>query len=77
MRTTTLFREECEHSAWNLFVDVVASDSPGTLVDSFLEDEELARTALSCHLSLDFFCQEVHAAWQSKDCQKVANDVLK
>ena len=25
------------------------------LVESFLEDEELARTALSCHLPLDLF----------------------
>ena len=62
-KTTTLLSEEGEHSAWNLSLDAVAPDSPGTLVESFPEDEELARTALSCHHSLDFFCQEVHAAW--------------
>ena len=28
-------------------------------VDSFLEDEGLARTALSCHLSVNLLCQEM------------------
>ena len=32
---------------------------PGMLVESFLEDEELARTALSCQVSLDLFCHEM------------------
>ena len=47
------------------------------LVESFLEDEELARTALSCHLSMDVLCQEMQAARQSDDCWKVGNDGLK
>ena len=47
------------------------------LVDSFLEDEELTRTALSCHLSMDLLCQEMRAAWKSWACRKVGNKMLK
>ena len=57
--------EEGEHNALNLFLDVVAQSSSGMLVGSFLEDEELARTALNCHQSLDLLCQEMSDAWQS------------
>ena len=45
--------EEDEHHASNLFSDAVAQDSPDMLVGSFLEDEGLARTALSCLLSMN------------------------
>ena len=38
--------EEDEHSAWDFFREVVGQSS-GMLVVSFIEDEELARTALS------------------------------
>ena len=69
--------EEVEHNVLNLFVDVVEQSSSGTQVESFLEDEELARTALSCHLSMDLLCQEMLDAWLSEDCRKVGNDVLK
>ena len=48
--------EEVEHDAWNLFVDNVGQSRSGMLVVSFLEDEELARTALSCHLAMDILC---------------------
>ena len=58
---TTSSDEEEEHNAWNLFLDVVAQYSPGMRVESFLEDKELARTVLSCHLSMDLFCKELHA----------------
>ena len=47
------------------------------LVDSFFEDEELTRTALSCHLSMDLLCQEMRAAWKSWACRKVGNKMLK
>ena len=46
-------------------------------MESFFEDEELARTALSRQLPMDLLCQESHVAWQSADCQKVGNAVLK
>ena len=58
-------------------MDTVAPDSSGMLVESFFEDEELARTALSCQLPMDLLCHESHVAWQSAACQKVGNAVLK
>ena len=69
--------EEGEPNVMNLFLEVVAQTSSGMRVASFLEDEELARRALSCHRSMDFLCQEVQAAWWSEDCQKVRHDVPK
>ena len=29
----------------------------------FLEDWELVRVAMSCHMALDMLCQEMHEAW--------------
>ena len=46
-----------DREMWNFFLDAVAPDSLGMLVDSFFD----ARTALSCHLSMGLFCQEMHA----------------
>ena len=43
-------------------------------MESVFEDRELARTALSCHLSLDLSFQVIHAAWSSEDFGKVGND---
>ena len=42
--------EEGEHNVSNLFLDVVGQISSGMLVGGFLEDKELARGALCCHL---------------------------
>ena len=53
--------EAGDHNARCSFLGFAAQDSPGMLVEGFLEDEELARTALSCHLSLDLFCQDMNA----------------
>ena len=39
---------------------------PGEVVSLFLEDWELARVALSCHVALDMLCQEMHTACHSK-----------
>ena len=52
------FDEEGEHDAWDFFLEVVGQSRSGMLVDSFLEDGELARTALSCHRSMDLLCQQ-------------------
>ena len=46
----------------------VAQNSPGMLVEKFLEDEELARIAPSCHLSMNLFCQEMHAFQWCRVC---------
>ena len=38
-------------------------ETVGPNISLFLEDWELARVALSCHLALDMLCQEMHQAW--------------
>ena len=32
------------------------------------QDEELARTALSCHLSMGLLCHQMPDTWSSEDC---------
>ena len=54
--------EEEEHTVWNLFPGSCGAKS-GMRAESCLEDEELARTALSCHLSTDLLCPEMSDAW--------------
>ena len=68
--------EEGEHNVLNLFLEVVGQSRSVMLVESFVDEEELAKTARSCHLATDLFCQEVQDAWWSEDCWKVRNDVL-
>ena len=45
--------EEGGHNVWIIFLEVVRQ----SFGEGFFEDEELARTALSCHLSMDLVCQ--------------------
>ena len=59
--------EESGNNASNPFLDVVAQSSSGILVESFFADEELAKTALSCHLSMDHLCQEMQSASESNN----------
>ena len=35
----------------------------GDKISLFLQDWELAKVALSCHMALDMLCQEMHEAW--------------
>ena len=69
--------EEDEHNAWNLSLGVVGHSRSGIRVEGFLQDEELARTARSCHLSMYLLSEEMSDAWWSEDCWKVGNDALK
>ena len=69
--------EEGEHNVLKLFLEVVEQSRSGMLVESFLGDGELARTALSCHLSMDLLCQEMSDAWWSEDCWTVGIDGLR
>ena len=55
--------EEGDHNVLNLFLDVVGQSGSGMPVESFFEDDELARTTVSCHLAMDPFCQEMQDAW--------------
>ena len=70
--------EEGGRNVLNHFLVVVGQSRSCMLVESFLEEEEeLARTALSCHLAMDLLCQEMSDACWSQNCRKVGNDALK
>ena len=70
---TRKVRQQC----LDFFLDVVVQGRSGILVESVLEDEEHARTALGFHLSMDLLFQEMLDAWLSEECRKVGNYVLK
>ena len=42
---------------------VIGFSGPGGKISLFLQDWELAKLALSCHMALDMLCQEMHEAW--------------
>ena len=52
-----------EHSVESLALHVIGLYWSGEKVSLLLEDWELARVALSCHVALDMSCQEMHDAW--------------
>ena len=68
--------EEDEHNAWICSWTLLGQSRSGMWVDSFLEDEGLARTAPSCHLSTDLLFQEMSDACWPEDCRKEGHDVL-
>ena len=57
-----------EHNVGNVSLEVVKQGWSGWLVHLFLEDWELARVAVSCHLAFDLLCQEMQVAWQLWYC---------
>ena len=56
-----------ESTVCNDALHVIGLYGPGGKISPFLQDWELAKVALSCHLALDRLCQEMHAAWLSGD----------
>ena len=52
-----------EGNACNDALHVIGLHGPGDKVSLFLQDWELAKVALSCHMVLDMLCQEMHEAW--------------
>ena len=48
-----------EYQVFNLVMDVAGQSSSGMLVESFLENEELTRTVVCCHLAMDLFSHEM------------------
>ena len=54
---------KCEHNVESLALNVMGQDQSGEKISLFLEDGELARVALSCHIALNMLCQEMHQAW--------------
>ena len=55
--------EQCEYNMESSSLRVMVQDQSGEKVCLFLEDWELARVALSGHITLDMLCQEMHEAW--------------
>ena len=52
-----------EDNVCNDALHVIGLSGLGDKVSHFLEDWELARVALSCHIALDTLCQGMHEAW--------------
>ena len=46
---------------------VIGLYGAGDKISLFLQDWELAKVALTCHMALDMLCQEVREAWWSGD----------
>ena len=56
--------EMYEHNVESLALEVIGQNWSGEMVSLFLEDWELARVALSCHLAPDLLCQEMQESCQ-------------
>ena len=52
---------QSEHNVESLALNAMGQDQ-------LLEDWELARVALSCHMALDLLCQEMHETWELRCC---------
>ena len=52
-----------EGNVCNDALHVVGLHGPGDKISLFLQDWELAKVALSCHMALDMLCQEMHQVW--------------
>ena len=60
--------EEYEHDDECQAIDVSGQDGQARWVAHFLEDWELGRVALSCHMAMDFLCQEMSdACWERSE----------
>ena len=58
--------EECGHNNECRAIEVIGQDWSSEVVALFLEDWELGRVALSCHMATGFLCQERRdACWDS------------
>ena len=54
--------EECVHNNECWATEVVGQDWSSEVVALFLEDWELGRVALTCHVAMDFVCREMRDA---------------
>ena len=52
-----------EGNTCNDALHVVGLHGLGDKICLFLQDWELAKVALSCHMALDTLCQEMHEVW--------------
>ena len=65
----TFFLKHNDHIQWRCHtecraIEVIEQDLSSEVVALFLEDWELGRVALNCHMAMDLLCQEVRdACW--------------
>ena len=52
-----------EGNVCNDALHVTRLQGSGDKISLFLQDWELAKVALSCHMALDMLCQEMNEAW--------------
>ena len=52
-----------EHNNERRAIEVIGQDLSGDVVALFLEDWEVGRVALSCHVTMDLLCQEMRDAY--------------
>ena len=55
--------EEYEHNNERPAIEVIGQDWSSEVVALFLEDWELGRVALTCHMAMDLLCQEMRDAY--------------
>ena len=58
-------------NAESLALEVIGQDWSGEVASLFLEEWELAREALSCHMALDLLCQEMKKRARKAHCHSV------
>ena len=58
--------EYYEHNVGTLAIEVVGQKWSSDVISLFLEDWEVGRVALSCHLSMDLSCQEMRDACEEE-----------
>ena len=60
--------EEYEHNNECRAIEVIGQNWSSEVVALFLEDWELGRVALSCHMAVDSLCQEMRdTGWESPE----------
>ena len=62
--------EVYEHSNECRAIEVIGQDWSSEVVALFLEDWELGRVALSCHMTMDLLCQENGMRVRKAQCRR-------
>ena len=50
--------EYFEHNVWNPMLSTLCHSEIGIMIETFLEEANMGRIALSCHFSLDVLCEQ-------------------
>ena len=64
LKAQALLQRSSANTTWeSLALKVMGQEQSGVTMSLFLEDWELAKVAMSCHIALDMLCREMHEAW--------------